>query len=47
MKCVSKHHNLQIFVLKLNKYEKFQALEVVGHGSETQVQVAENLNKST
>ena len=25
MKCVSKHQNLQIFVLKLNKYEYFSA----------------------
>ena len=25
MKCVSKHQDLQIFVLKLNKYEEFSA----------------------
>ena len=46
MKRVSKHHHLQVFVLKLNKYESFQPLEVVGRGSETQLQVDENLNKS-
>ena len=48
MKCVSKHQDLQIFVLKLNKYtSNFQSLEVVGRGSETQLQVGENLNKLT
>ena len=45
MKCVSKHQDLQTLVLKLNKYEYFQPLEVVGRGSETQLHVAENLNK--
>ena len=38
---MSKHQYLQIFVLK------FQSLEVVGHGSETQLQVGENFNKLT
>ena len=42
------HHYLQNFGLKLNKYGfnmgNFQVLEVLGHGSETQLQVAENLN---
>ena len=33
-----------MFLLKLNKYE---SIEVVGRGSETQLQVAENLNKLT
>ena len=44
MKCVCKHKYLQIRVLKLNKMCNFQVLEVVGRGSETQLQVAENLN---
>ena len=43
---MSKHQDLKICALKLNKYE-FQSLEVVGHDSETQLQVGENLNKST
>ena len=46
VKCVSKHLNLQIFVIKLTNMSDFQPLEVVGRGSETQLQVAENLNKS-
>ena len=38
------HEDLQMFDLKLNKYEVFlKPLEVVG--SETQLQVGENLNK--
>ena len=40
---MSKHQDLQICVLKLNKYEYYQPLEVVARGSETQLQVAENL----
>ena len=40
MKCVSKYQDLQIFVLKLNKYKLFQPLDVVDRGSETQHQVA-------
>ena len=47
MKCVSKHQDLQSLVLKLNKLSNFHTFEVVGRGSETQVQVAENLNKFT
>ena len=48
MKGVSKHQDLQIFVLKSNKYVcDFQLLEVVCRGSETQLQVAENFNKLT
>ena len=39
MKYVSKHQDLQICVLKLLKY-----LDVVGRGTETQLQVGENLN---
>ena len=38
MKCVSKHQDLQICVLKLNKYELFSPihpLQVVGRDSET------------
>ena len=43
---MSKHQDLQIIVLKLNKYMcNFQPLEVVDHSSETQLQVAENINK--
>ena len=37
------HHNLQIFGLKLGKFEYFHPLEVVGRGSEPQLQVGENL----
>ena len=38
-----KHQDLQMFGFKLNKYmSNFQPLEVVGRGSETQHQVAEN-----
>ena len=33
-----------MFGLKLNKYEYFNPLEVVGRGSETQLQVGDNLN---
>ena len=40
MKCVSKHQDLQI---KQNM-SHFQTLGVVGRGSDTQVQVAGNLN---
>ena len=47
MNCVSKHQDLQMFGLLLNKYKYFQPLEVVGRGSETQLQVGENLNKLT
>ena len=43
MKYVSKHQDLQVFVLKLNTY--FQRPDIVGRGSETQLQVGENLNK--
>ena len=47
MKCVPKHQDLQIFVLKLNKYDHFQPLEVVVRGIEAELQVGENLNKIT
>ena len=44
-KCVFKHKDLQMFYLKLNKHmHNFHPLEVVGSGSETQLQVGENLN---
>ena len=33
-----------MFGHKLNKYSNFHLLEVVGSGSETQLQVGENLN---
>ena len=36
-KCVFKHHDLHMSSLKLNKYDKFHPLEVVGRGSETQL----------
>ena len=41
MKGVFKHKDSQMFGVKLNQH---QPLEVVGRGSETQLQVAENLN---
>ena len=44
MKGVLKHQDLQMVGVKKNKYSHFQPLEVVGRGSETQLQVAENLN---
>ena len=44
MKCVLKQKDLQMFELKLNKYH-FCPLEVVGRGSETQIQVGENINE--
>ena len=42
-----KHQDLQVFGPKLDKYDTsiFHPLEVVGRGSETQLQVGENLNK--
>ena len=42
---MSKHQELQIFASKLNNICDFQPLEVVGRGSGTQLQVADNLNK--
>ena len=39
-----KHQNWKIFGLKLNTYEYFQSIEVVGRGSETQLQVGENFD---
>ena len=42
-----KHQDLQIFGLKLKKLSIFHSLEVVGRGSETQLQVGENFNKLT
>ena len=40
-----KLQDLQMFRLKLNKYiGYFHPLEVVGRGSETQLQVGEDLN---
>ena len=47
MNYVSKYQDLQIFVLKLKKRSNFQPLEVVGRGSQTQLQVGEKLNKLT
>ena len=45
MKWVFKHQNLQMFCFKLNKY--FSAIELVGHGSKTQLQVSKNWNEIT
>ena len=44
MTCVLKHQDLQMFSLKLNTLSNFHPLDVVGRGSETQLQVDENLN---
>ena len=42
---VFKHKYLQMFDRKYNKYMTiFYTLEVVGRGSETQLQLGENLN---
>ena len=38
--------DLQLFGLNLNKFEYFYPLGVVGRGSETQLQMGENLNKA-
>ena len=40
-----KHQDSQMFGLIPNKFEQFSALEVVDRGSETQLQVGENLNR--
>ena len=40
-----KHQDLQMFGLKLNTYDYFYPLEVEGRGSETELQLGENLNK--
>ena len=42
-KCVSKHQDLQIYVLKLKNMSNFQPLKAVGRGSETQLQVGEKI----
>ena len=42
---MSKHLNLQTFVLKLTNISFFQPLEVVSRGSDTQFQVDEKLNR--
>ena len=39
-----KRQHLQMYNLKLNIMSNVHPLEVVGHGSETQLQVGENLN---
>ena len=41
-KCVFEHKDLQMLDLKLEIASKFHPLEVVGRGSETQLQVGEN-----
>ena len=45
MEWIFKHQELQMFGLKSNEYglSDFHSLEVVGRGSETQLQVGENL----
>ena len=40
------HQDLQMLGLKLNRCD-FHPLKVVGRGSETQLQVVENLNQIT
>ena len=45
IKWVFKHQDFKMFGLKLYKYSSFHPLEVVGRGSETQLQVVENLTK--
>ena len=43
--CEIKHQNLQMLLLKLNKYmSNFHPLEFVDRSSETHLQVGENLN---
>ena len=42
-----KHQDLQMIDLKLNILSNFHLLEVVDRGSETQLQVGENLYKLT
>ena len=37
MECVFKHQKLQIVGFKLDKYDNFHPLEVVGRGGETQL----------
>ena len=44
MKRVFKQQDSQLFCFKLIKYCNFHPLEVVGRGSETQLQAGENLN---
>ena len=39
-----KHQDLKMFVLNIINISNFHPLEVVGHGSETQRQVGENLD---
>ena len=45
LKCIFSDQYLQIFGHKLNNMSDFHPLEVVGRGSETQLQVGEILNK--
>ena len=41
--CLIKHEDLQMFEhCQIKKMNNFYPLEVVGHGSETQLQVVEN-----
>ena len=42
MKYVSRHQDLETFVLKLNNKRNFYPLKVVGRGSETQLQVGDS-----
>ena len=44
IKKVLKHQGLQMFGLKLSKYEYFSQLEVVGRYRDPQLQVGKNLN---
>ena len=46
MKCVSENQNLPtFFVSNLTNMSNFQPLEVVGRGSETQLEMADKLKK--
>ena len=47
MKWVVKHQDLQMFDVTLNNTSNFHPLEVVDRGSETQLQVGDNLNTTT
>ena len=47
MKCVSEHQDLQFLCSNLTNISICQPLEIVGRGSETQLQVGENLNQLT
>ena len=47
IKLMFKNQDFQMFGLILNKYEQFSPTSSRGCGSDTQLQVADNLNKIT